>query len=91
MQKRCEQCGCTIEIDDWYSFIRTKYCDACRKDVKRRQAADRMRELRRKTRERNQITRELCCEQRKEIELLRMELIRQREINNALERSGRNG
>lgn len=90
MRKQCEQCGGVIELDDWYSFIRTKYCDSCRKDVKRRQSADRMRELRKKTRERNKITRELCDEQRKEIELLRMELIRQREINNALERSGRN-
>jgi CRISPR/Cas system-associated protein Cas10 (large subunit of type III CRISPR-Cas system) len=79
MQKRCEQCGCTIELDDWYSFIRTKYCDACRKDVKRRQAADRMRELRRKTSERNELTRELCKLQAEENARLRELVQMQRE------------
>jgi late competence protein required for DNA uptake (superfamily II DNA/RNA helicase) len=87
VQKRCQRCGRMIYTDDWYSYIRLKYCRSCAADAKREQNAARMKELRRRTRESNALTRKLCDEQRKEIELLRMELIRQREINKMLERN----
>lgn len=79
MTKTCVQCGRDIQTDDWYSYIRTKYCKGCAADVRRRQKAAYMQELRRSTRETNRLTRELCKSQQQEIELLRQELIRQRE------------
>lgn len=79
MTKQCTVCGAAIETDDWYAFIRTKYCRSCAKEMHRLQNAERMRELRRKTREANALTRELCKTQQREIDLLRAELIRQRE------------
>lgn len=79
MTKRCEVCESIIETDDWYSFIRVKYCRSCAQEMRRLQNAERMRELRRKTREANALTRQLCKEQQREIDLLRAELIRQRE------------
>lgn len=89
MEKRCEMCGGVIQIEDWYSYIRTKYCPACKKLARRIKENNRMRELRRKRREANALARELCASQQREIELLRAELIRQRERNAALERSAR--
>lgn len=79
MTKLCAQCGAVINCDDWYAFIRTKYCKCCAKDVRRRQQAEWARELRRKTREQNALTRELCTTQQQEIERLRKLVIRQRE------------
>lgn len=89
MEKSCEMCGGVIQIDDWYSYIRTKYCPACKKVARRMQERNRLQELRRKRREANALTRELCASQQREIELLRAELIRQRERNAALERIAR--
>ncbi len=79
MTKQCTVCGAEISSDDWYSFIRTKYCPACKKEVRRMQEAERLRELRRKRREANALTRELCKSQQDEIALLRAELLRSRE------------
>lgn len=85
MDKRCEMCGGVIRIDDWYSYISTKYCPACKKLARRIKENNRMRELRRKRREANALARELCASQQREIELLRAELTRQRERNHELE------
>lgn len=85
MDKRCEMCGGVIRIEDWYSYISTKYCPACKKLARRIKENNRMRELRRKRREANALARELCASQQREIELLRAELIRQRERNQELE------
>lgn len=84
MTKQCEVCGRTISSDDWYSFIRTKYCRACAENVRRLKEAERMRNLRKQRREANALARELCKSQQQEIELLRAELLRQRERVDAL-------
>lgn len=83
--KRCEMCGADISSPDFYSQIRRKYCETCAADVHRRQKADWARELRRKTRERNALTRELCKTQAEEIEALRAVVLRQREQLRSLE------
>lgn len=90
MTKQCAVCGGNIQTDDWYAFIRKKYCDSCAKEMRRIKEAERLRELRRKRREENALTRELCKSQQEEIELLRAELIRQRERVAAL-REGKHG
>ena len=79
MIKRCEMCGCEIRTEDYYSLIRRKYCKKCAADVRRRQNAEWMREFRKKTREENQLRRELCKTQAEEIDRLRAEIVRQRE------------
>lgn len=71
MTKSCQRCGASISTDDWFSYIRTKYCRRCAKDVRREQQAAWARELRRKTRERNALTRQLCSAQQEELERLR--------------------
>jgi hypothetical protein len=53
--------------------------------MKRRQNADYAKALRRKVREQNALTRELCTNQQREIELLRDMVIRQRELLQELE------
>lgn len=85
MQKSCQRCGTEIQCDDWYAFIRTKYCRRCAKDVRRQQQAEYARELRRKTREQNMLTRQLCTEQQAELERLRELLLVQRERVRTLE------
>lgn len=85
MEKRCTVCGGVVEIADWYSYIRTKYCPACKKMMRRLQERNRLKALREKRREENALTRELCAAQQRELELLRAELIRQRERVAALE------
>ena len=43
--KRCARCYTPISYEDnsdWYSHIRIKYCDECRKVVEREQAAERL-------------------------------------------------
>jgi hypothetical protein len=56
-----------------------KYCKRCAADVARRQKAEWARTLRQKTRAQNKLTRELCANQQKEIELLRGVVLQQRE------------
>lgn len=62
-----------------------KYCKRCAEDVHREQKANWIRELRRKTREEHDLTRQLCKAQQDEIERLRQLLVIQRERNRALE------
>lgn len=88
MRKRCVICGAYQEIEDYYSYIRTKYCKRCAAEMQRLQKAAYARELRRKTREANQITRELCAAQRTEIELLRAELAMKRAEIRQLQEDG---
>lgn len=85
MRKRCQRCGACISTDDYYSYIRLKYCDKCAADVHREQKAAWARELRRKTRQQNDLTRQLCKAQQEEIERLRLLLVQQRERNRRLE------
>lgn len=79
MVKRCQRCGCEMHIDDWYSYIRRKYCKRCAADVHRMQNANRMAELRRITRQQNAEVRKLCAAQQEELDRLRELVIRQRE------------
>lgn len=59
--KICERCRAVaisnINVDgtDYYSHIRIKYCDNCRKEIKREQTARRMRELRRRAKEEKKL------------------------------------
>lgn len=76
---RCNICGADINTPDYYAQIRRKYCERCAADVKRQQKAEWMREFRKKTREQNALTRELCATQAAEIKALRALVIRQRE------------
>ena len=89
MRKYCQLCGDAIETDDYYAFIRTKYCKKCAKIVRRRQQADWARELRRRIREQNALTRQLCAAQQQEIDRLRELVIRQRERVRELEEMGK--
>lgn len=85
MTKSCEKCGRTIQTDDWYAYIRRKYCPACAKAIHRQQNAERMRELRKKTREANALTRELCAAQQQELDILRQIVQNQKDRIRALE------
>lgn len=85
MTKHCQRCGTSVDLDDWYAFISTKYCRRCAKDVRRQQQAEWARELRKKTREQNALTRQLCEAQQQEIERLRDLVLRQRERVRELE------
>lgn len=91
MQKRCQECGGLIEIDDWYEYIRRKYCRRCAEAVHRRQKAAYMQELRRKTREQHKAVQELCTAQQRELDLLRDLIQRQREEIRELEEGLKNG
>ena len=84
MTKRCQRCGRSISTDDWYAYISMKYCKPCASDVHREQKANYARELRRKTREKNELTRKLCQEQQQELETLRKLLAAQRDRNRVL-------
>lgn len=86
MDKPCEICGRIISVDDWYAFIKTKYCKKCAAAEKRRRNAERMRELRKKTREENAIARQLCKQQQAQIDKLLDVVQQQRERLRELER-----
>ena len=84
MEKQCERCGAKIIIDDWYAYISTKYCGACKAERTRERRAAWMREKRKCSRaERNAIS-ELNMEQRIMIDNLRDEIIRLRSENRRL-------
>ena len=78
MRKQCQRCGAAIEITDYYASLSTKYCRRCAGDVTRENKAAYMREFRRKQRESNALTRQLCEAQQQEIDRLRELIIRQR-------------
>lgn len=79
LTKHCAECGAQISAEDWYEFIALKYCRSCAREVRRRQQAEWMREFRRKQREQNALTRQLCSAQQEEIERLRMLVALERE------------
>lgn len=79
MRKQCGICGKTLDIEDWYAFIRRKYCPACAAEMKRMQSRDRMRRVRQLAAEKRMMQDTLCKAQREEIERLRAEIIRLRE------------
>ena len=84
LTKSCQRCGRRISTDDWFAYIRLKYCTTCAADVHREQKANYAKELRRKTREQNALTRQLCKEQQQELETLRQLLAAQRDRNRVL-------
>ncbi len=52
--KRCERCYKPISYEDtadWYSHIRIKYCDECKKIVEKEKAAERFRRFKEKQKE----------------------------------------
>ena len=73
--KYCEVCNkliCNIDQSDFYSFIRIKYCDNCRTEVKRKQTLARVHALR-------QRKKQIDIERNTQLELLKQEneLLRQ--------------
>ncbi len=83
--KYCTECGTAISVDDVYQSMALKYCKLCALEVRRRQKADWMREFRRKQREQNALTRQLCSAQQEEIDRLRMLVTLERERIRELE------
>lgn len=56
--KRCARCYTPISYEDnsdWYSHIRIKYCDECRKIVDREQAAERLKRYKQRKKEADRI------------------------------------
>lgn len=56
--KRCARCYTPIsweDSSDWYSHIRIKYCDECRKIVDREQAAARLKRYKQRKKEADRI------------------------------------
>ena len=78
MRKMCEMCGSSMEIEDWYSYISTKYCKTCAAEVTRENKRAWAKAFRQKQREKNKTMRELCKVQRENIEALQAEIIRLR-------------
>lgn len=68
-----------MKIDDWYSYIRRKYCPACAAAVKRMQNANRMHKLREITRQQHKEVRTLCAAQQAELDRLREIVAKQRD------------
>lgn len=80
--KKCERCGKLIGDayeTNYFAYIRMKYCSDCKIQVKREQDAQRMRDLRRKTREINKAKGEQLALLREENEMLRRRIIGMRE------------
>lgn len=84
MQERkfCQKC-CKLISDinsaDYYSHIKIKYCKECAVKVDREKAAERMKEVRKKTRENNRLRRQLNDKLIQENELLKRQLEQARE------------
>ena len=56
--KRCARCYTPIsweDSSDWYSHIRIKYCDECRKIVGREQAAERLKRYKQRKKEADRV------------------------------------
>lgn len=86
MQKRCQRCGRTLDIDDWYEYIRRKYCKPCAEEVKRMQKANYDFRNREKHRKENKLIRQINAEQEIEIERLKAILKETRDENKRLEK-----
>lgn len=81
-KKYCERCGKLIGDayeTDYFAYIRMKYCSDCKAKVKGEQDAQRMKDLRRKTRELNKARKEQLELLREENEMLRRKIVRLRE------------
>lgn len=81
-KKYCERCGKIIGDayeTDFFAYIRMKYCSDCKEIVKREQTAERVKRLRRRTREINKAKSEQLELLREENEMLRLRIIRMRE------------
>lgn len=81
MEKMCVRCGKRMEILDWFAYISTKYCKACKAERDRERKAAWARANRQSIREERDALRELSNEQRIMIEALREEIIRLRSDN----------
>lgn len=82
--KKCQRCGTVIGDaynTDYYAFIRMKYCPDCKKAVTNMQAAERMRNMRRRTREINKMRKDRLQLLEEENELLRKRIVELREMN----------
>lgn len=77
-----EVCGKTLNIENRYAYIRTKYCRECAKDVKRKDGTERMRRIRQAEREKKQDIGTRLKAQLEEIEYLKAELERLKELSN---------
>lgn len=80
--KRCQKCGKIIsdsENDDWFRFIRVKYCRTCGPEVNRQNAKERAKAVRQQVKANNKLRRELANKLLIENKLLREELERSRE------------
>ena len=81
-KKYCERCGKIIGDaynTDFFAYIRMKYCPGCKEIVKREQTAERVKRLRRRTREINKARNDQLELLREENEMLRLRIIRMRE------------
>lgn len=81
-KKYCERCGKLIGDaynTDFFAYIRMKYCSDCKVKVRREKNAERMKRLRRETREINNARKEQLELLREENEMLRLRIIRMRE------------
>ena len=81
-KKYCERCGKLIGDayeTDFFAYIRMKYCFDCKVQVRREKNAQRMRDLRKKTREINKAKSEQLALLREENEMLRRRIIGMRE------------
>lgn len=83
-EKMCVRCGAKINIEDWYSFISTKYCESCKADRERERRAAWMRSKRKCNKEERDALSELNMEQRIMIDNLRAEIVRLRSENRRL-------
>jgi len=71
--KKCQRCGVVVSTceGDYYRHIRVKYCDTCRPEIEREQAAWRQATRRAKKKERVRLLNEQNALLREENELLR--------------------
>lgn len=84
--KRCEKCYkiiSTIDSADWYSHMRIKYCDTCREQVKKTQAAERNKRARARRKEEYKALVERVRNFEIENEILRARIQSEFDLNNA--------
>mgnify|MGYP003291365525 CR=1 FL=1 len=81
-KKYCERCGKIIGDaynTDFFAYIRMKYCSDCREIVNKEQTAERVKRLRRRTREINKAKSDQLELLKEENEMLRLMIIKMRE------------
>lgn len=75
--KRCERCGAIISdvnVSDWYSHIRIKYCDKCREKMNKKNTAERAKAYRKRKQEEHAELLSRCKALETENELLRLQI-----------------